>query len=110
MSLFTHVFRRFFETEKQTPQIFALLECMEESLNKQLKCGSPPHDRMSTSEGAETRSVSNMLRPAGGKQDGMGGSFCGKKSRFQDSAASIMGGKTAQKTEGRVIDNRCRRM
>ena len=81
---------------------------LEESLNKQLKCGSHPHDRMST--GAETRSVSSTLRPAGGKQDGMGGSFCGKKSRFQDSAASIMGGKTAQKTEGRVIDNRCRRM
>ena len=29
MSRFTHSFRRFFVTEKQTPQFFSLLECME---------------------------------------------------------------------------------
>lgn len=56
---------------------------MEESLNKQLKCGSHPHDRMSTGEGAETRSVSSMLRPAGGKQDGMGGLFVAKNQGFR---------------------------
>ena len=28
MSRFTHFFRRFFVTEKQTPQTFTLLECM----------------------------------------------------------------------------------
>ena len=37
------------------------------------------------------------------------GIFCGKKSRFLASAL-IMGGKTARKTEGRFINNRCRRM
>jgi len=30
MSRFTHFFRRFFVTEKQTPQTFSLLECMVE--------------------------------------------------------------------------------
>ena len=29
MSRFTHFFRRFFVTEKQTPQTFSLLECMQ---------------------------------------------------------------------------------
>ena len=28
MSRFTHFFRKFFVTEKQTPQTFSLLECM----------------------------------------------------------------------------------
>ena len=28
MSRFTHFFRNFFGTEKQTPQTFSLLECM----------------------------------------------------------------------------------
>ena len=28
---FTHFFRRFFVTEKQTPQTFSLLECMDEN-------------------------------------------------------------------------------
>ena len=34
----------------------------QESLNKQLKCGSDPDDQMSTGEGAETRSVSSKLK------------------------------------------------
>ena len=29
MSRFTHFFRRFFESEKQNPQTFSLLECMD---------------------------------------------------------------------------------
>ena len=34
MYRFTHFIRRIFETEKQTPQIFALLECMHQPHSK----------------------------------------------------------------------------
>ena len=83
----------------------------QESLNKQLKCGSHTHDQIST---GETRSVSRKLKwvalACWGKARWHGrGIFCGKKSRSQASAL-IVGGKTGQNTEGRVIDNRCRGM
>ena len=37
LSRFTHFFRRFFETEKQNPQTFLLLECMHVDFNNFLK-------------------------------------------------------------------------
>ena len=52
---------------------------IEESLNKQLKCGSHPNDPMSTGEGVETRSVSSKLGPARERQDGMERDFLWQK-------------------------------